>query len=145
MYDGCMKHSPSTAQQWPRLVIEKSEVLLGAEKGYLQLNPTAEKLEIGLTNDTEFQLMQCLFSPRNFPTARYEPVTQTYERLYSNIRKDEKKIDEFSNQVNDTAEEKRIADVVERLLKSLARSVAGSHFTFTVGGGKALMTFESIK
>lgn len=145
MYDGYVKHSPSTAQQWPRLVIEKSEALLGAEKGYLQLTPTAQKLEIGLTNDAEFQLMQCLFSPRNFPTARYEPVTQTYERLYSNIRKDEKKIDEFSNQVNDTAEEKRIADVVERLLKNLAKSVAGSHFTFTVGNGKALMTFEPVK
>lgn len=120
---------------WPRLVIEKSESFPETEIGYLQVSDSAQKINIGSADSAEFRLMQCLFSPRNFPSARYEPVTQTYERLFAAMTMEEN----MRSALKDT-EERRMAEAVEISLRKLQNGSMKDYVSFIMESGKARMS-----
>ncbi len=70
----------------PRLVVEKSEISPYEPVGFLHMRASDKKIEVGSANSREFRLMQCLFSPKNFISAKFEPVLQTHERVFGAIR-----------------------------------------------------------
>ena len=54
--------------------------------GYLHVGKPTRKIEIGSVTGTEYKLVQCLFSPFNFPSARYSSVLQTQDRVLEAIQ-----------------------------------------------------------
>jgi len=80
-YTGSMRYNnhPKKGDSMPYLSIEVSGPA-GEKIGFLHINSAVKKIEIGAATSQEFRLVQCLFSPQNNLFAKYNPVTQTYER-----------------------------------------------------------------
>lgn len=139
LYTGCMSnykiHSPS--KSYPRLVIEKSTTSPVELVGILQVTSAGKKIELGNPQGREFRLMQCLFSPKNFMSAKYEPVVQTHERVFGAIGMS---VDARNDRLADhqSADDEMTA-IVERSLRNLRRGGAGEHFTFTSQEGRVSM------
>ncbi len=124
-----MKNKPATPNQasWPRLLSEPAESSK-AETGYLQISSTGKKIEVGDTLSREFRLLQCLFSAQNFLTAKYAPVTQTYERLYGAIKISSDSVNlKLSNLKSANAE---MVSIVHGAMRALKNGAAGKYIQF---------------
>jgi hypothetical protein len=86
--------------------------------GYLHIG-MKYKLEIGIIDTPEYKLVQCLFSPANFPSARYESVGQTRERITNAMGKIPPSL--FST---------KKSSYIERSIKNLSRKEIGKFLTF---------------
>jgi hypothetical protein len=132
-----MKYKSRKLRVWPRLLLEKSAVLPGREVGFLQLSGPGEKIEIGGSESREFRLIQCLFSPNNFLSAKYEPVVQTHERVFKAIRMS---ADDSNARLADRESmESEMSVIVERSVRNLQKGGAGVHLAFVSEGGKVRM------
>ena len=128
-----MKYYKDTSKSWPRLVIDKVEHAAN-DTGFLHLSQSSERIPIGNVLSSDFLLIQCLFSPQNFPTAKYSPVTQTYERVFNLIKKSK---DIPSPQGVTTEEE--ITSMVRASVGSIQKREVGSHITFILHENKIRM------
>jgi hypothetical protein len=124
-------------KSWPRLVAETTEGPQKTEVGYLQIHSTTKKITIGDTAAREFRLLQCLFSAQNFLSAKYAPVTQTYERLYLSI----KTSSDLGNErlKNEKSADSEMTTIVQSAIRTLERGAAGKYLTFVTVGDKLRM------
>lgn len=122
---------------FPRLVVERSEASPDKQIGFLQISTSTPNMRIGGTDGREFRLMQCLFSPRNFPSAKYEPVFQTHERLFEAIRVSADTLNK--RLVSRESAENEMSAIVEKSLRDLREGEAGGHLTFVSEGGRVRM------
>jgi len=118
-------------------MVEKSEAEGEFETGYLQVSSTSLPIEVGSAGGREFKLLQCLFSAQNFISAKYAPVTQTYERLYLAI----KTSSDSSNArlSNDKSADSEMTSIVQKSVRILQKSEAGKHLSFVTVGDKLRM------
>lgn len=130
-------HTPS--KSFPRLVIERSEAMTGEMEGFLEISSADKEKRIGLGNpdNREYRLVQCLFNPKNFMSAKYEPVVQTYERLFGAIVMSTDS-QNMRLAVEENAEGERAA-IVEKSLRNLRRGEIGKHFAFVSNEGRVNM------
>ena len=112
------------SRSWPRLVIEN-------QTGFLHLSHSSNKIEIGNIEGREFRLVQCLFSPQNFLSAKYNPVAQTYERV--------------SNLMGVTAKvlEQEMFSIVRASMGALQKSEVGLYLAFSSDGDRLRMAVAS--
>ena len=116
------------SKTWPKLLAEQNEGGPKSETGFLQLTGTDKKIKIGDTLGREFRLLQCLFSAQNFLSAKYAPVTQTYERLYGAIQITGDSLNEKLSNVKSVDTEK--ARIVRTAVRGLQQSDAGKYLIF---------------
>ncbi|MDQ5955285.1 MAG: hypothetical protein QG621_288, partial [Patescibacteria group bacterium] len=102
---------------------------------YLQLRDSGEKIEIGSAESGEFRLVQCLFSPQNFPSAKYEPVVQTYERIFAVIQTQSL----LERSAAERGSHREITHTVEKLLHNLQKGNMRHHVTFISKNNRVLM------
>jgi hypothetical protein len=124
-------------RSWPRLMVEESGTNPKTEVGFLQISSTGERIEVGDTLSREFRLVQCLFSPQNFVTAKYSPVTQTYERVFTAIRMQADKVNE--RLLNLKSSESEMMLIVQKAMRALERGELGKHLVFVTSGNKLRM------
>lgn len=142
MYGKSMKYKTRTLTAYPRLVLERSEEAPEREVGFLQVTSSAQKIAIGNAQSKEFRLMQCLFSPRNFLSAKYEPVNQTYERVFAAIQNGADVLNARLSSLESA--ESEMMRVVEKSLKSLRQSEAGKYFAFVSQEGRIRMEIAQV-
>ena len=131
-----MKDNNSAAL--PRLVIEKSKRSPERQIGFLELhNDSEKKILVGSADSREFLLMQCLFSPKNFLSAKYAPVVQTHERVFGAIRVSTDVLNERLTD-RETVDSEMTA-IVEQSLSVLQKGKVGEHFSFISQEGKVYM------
>ena len=124
-------------KSWPRLVVETIEGPQKNEMGYLQIHSSTKKIPIGDTKARDFRLLLCMFSAQNFLSAKYAPVTQTYERLYLSIKTSgDSGNDRLSNEKSAYNE---MTTIVQTAVRSLERGPAGKYLTFVTVGDKLRM------
>ncbi len=135
--------TPSPAlKSWPRLTLEAKEVTPAEEVGFLQISSTTAKLELGNAESREFKLVQCLFSPQNFITAKYSPVIQTYERVFMAIRS---KTDATNERLlNEKSAQSEMATIVQKSMRLLQKSEAGKYLSFVAVGDKLRMEIAGV-
>lgn len=130
-------HTPG--KSFPRLVIERSEVVAGEMEGYLEISSADKnkRIKLGNPESREYRLVQCLFNPKNFMSAKYEPVVQTYERIFGAIGMS---IDAYNARLasRSNADSER-AIIIERSLQNLRRAEIGKHFAFVSQDGRVHM------
>jgi hypothetical protein len=134
-----MKNKTSTPalKSWPRLTLEAKEYTPTEEVGFLQVSSSAEKLVVGAAESREFKLVQCLFSPQNFISAKYSPVIQTYERVFMAIRT---KTDATNERLlNEKSAQSEMATIVQKSVRMLQKSEAGRYLSFVAVGDKLRM------
>jgi hypothetical protein len=124
-------------KSWPRLTVEESTTGPKTENGFLQISSNGEKIALGDTLSREFRLVQCLFSPQNFITAKYSPVTQTYERVYTAIRMQADKMNE--KLLNIKSVESEMTAIVQKAMRTLERGELGKHMHFVIVDNKIRM------
>ena len=129
-------------KSWPRLVVETIEGPQKTEMGYLQILSTTKKITIGDTKGREFRLLQCMFSAQNFLSAKYAPVTQTYERLYLSIKTSGDSGNERLS--NEKSADSEMTSIVRAAVRSLERGPAGKYLTFVTVGDKLRMEIAGI-
>ena len=131
------KTSTQALKSWPRLVVETIEGHQKTEMGYLQIHSSTKKITIGDTKAREFRLLQCMFSAQNFLSAKYAPVTQTYERLYMSIKTGS----DVSNAKlsNEKSADNEMTAIVQATVRGLERGPAGKYLTFVTVGDKLRM------
>jgi hypothetical protein len=126
-----------TSYALPRLVIEKSRTIPGRAVGFLLLGMSGKKIEIGNIDSREFRLMLCLFSPKNFLSAKYEPVLQTHERVFETIRTS---ADSLNPRLASRADaDIEMAAIVEKSITSLRGGEVGRYFRFISDKGRVRM------
>lgn len=136
-YTSAMKYKTSGAKSLPRLGIDRPDALSSAEVGFLQVRGSDEKIPLGDVHGREFRLVRCLFSPQNFTFAKYEPVTQTYERVLDAIRTS---ADGLNTRLADSqSAHMEVAAIVERSVRAIEKSAAGKYFAFVYGAGRLQM------
>jgi hypothetical protein len=121
----------------PRLIVERSGASPDRQIGFLLVSNGGKKIEIGDIDSREFRLIQCLFSPQNFLSAKYEPVTQTYERLFGAIRVSTDTLNE--RLANHQSRDNEMSLIVEKSLQNLREGGAGLLFAFISEEGRARM------
>ena len=124
-------------KSWPRLLVEKTIESPEADMGFLQVNSAAEKIEVGFAAGREFRLVQCLFSPQNFASAKYAPVTQTYERAYGAIKISADALN--ARLLNPESAPEEMMAIVGKSLRALKRGKVGDYFTFISVGDRLRM------
>ncbi|HEV8666436.1 MAG TPA: hypothetical protein VN665_01130 [Candidatus Paceibacterota bacterium] len=131
------KNTKSVSGPMPRLLIESSKEIPTDYVGFLQIDAFSERIKIGRAEGREFRLVQCLFSPKNFLSAKYEPVVQTHGRLFEAIRVSN---DALNTRLfrNDSAESE-MELIVEKSLKNLQEGEAGKHLSFVSEAGRVRM------
>jgi hypothetical protein len=134
-----MKNKTATPplKSWPRLSVEPNDSGPKNETGYLQLNSTGEKIKVGDTMGREFRLLQCLFSAQNFITAKYAPVTQTYERLYSAIKVSGDLVNAKLTDIKSANGE--MMHIVQSVVRTLQKGAAGKYLVFVTVDDKLRM------
>jgi len=125
-----------SSHELPRLVIEKSRTAPGRTVGFLQFGMTGKKIEIGNVESREFRLMLCLFSPKNFLSAKYEPVLQTHERVFETITTRSNSPHPGHRRKNTDTE---MSTSVEKSLTTLRGGEVGAYVTFVSEKGKVRM------
>ena len=133
-----MKEKIYRSRMQPRLLVERSQAVPEKETGFLQMGSASEKIEIGSIESREFRLLQCLFSPKNFPSAKYEPVKQTYERVFGAIRMQSDALN--LRLANRESAEREMESIVDKSLQSLRKGAAGEYLTVTSEEGRLLMS-----
>src|SRR3989344_5804796 len=126
---------------FPRLVVDRSEILSEGLAGFLQVGTAQKRIEVGTVDSREFRLVQCLFSPRNFLSAKYEPVAQTHERVFGAIRTGADALN--ARLANHTSAESEMTAIVERSLRNLQKGKVGDHFAFVSKEGRVRMEVAS--
>ena len=122
-------------------MVVKSGMAPGKITGSLQVNSASEAIELGSPEGREFLLVQCLFSPKNFLSAKFEPVAQTHERVFGAMRI---KADAFSERLSGAAAaESEMAAVVERSLLALRKGKLGEYFSFFSKEGRVHMALQA--
>ncbi len=129
-----MKHATAVLS---RLVVERSEAAPLSYTGFLHMRDTNKKIMIGSAGSREFRLLQCLFSPKNFLYAKYEPVVQTHERVFGAIGMSTDALNPRLTS-RETAEDE-VALIVERSMRSLQKGEVGEYFAFISKDGKIQM------
>jgi hypothetical protein len=129
-------------KSWPRLILEAKEVTPAQEVGFLQVSSTAEKLEVGSAESREFRLVQCLFSPQNFITAKYSPVIQTYERVFTAIRNATDAANE--RLLNEKSAQSEMTTIVQKSMRLLQKSEAGKYLSFVTVDDKLRMDIAGV-
>lgn len=130
------------SKSFPRLVIERSEVSPEEMIGFLELGQTGKRIVLGNPNGREFRLMQCLFSPKNFMSAKYEPVVQTHERVFSAIGV---KADTLNKRLSSRKDaDSEMTAIVERSMRVLQKGEVGKHFSFHTEEGRVRMEITPV-
>lgn len=132
-----MRYKNNQSTTLPRLMVEDSRMSPDKQIGFLQIQATEKGIEIGRVDAREFRLVQCLFSPRNFLSAKYEPVSQTYERAFGAIRTNA----DTSNARLSSPEsaDNEMVSIVNKTLRVLEKGKVGEHVTFYSREGKIRM------
>jgi hypothetical protein len=134
------KKNSQTKEFHPRLLVEKPMSYLEEGVGFLYFisNPD-KKIKIAGLSSREFRLVQCLFSPQNFLSADYNPVSQTHERIFSSIATSE---DFYNRRLKnpDSAEAGfEINSIIQTSIETLARGDARNHLRFVSEGDRLRM------
>ena len=138
-----MRAKESNLNLMPHLVVEKINTDLEEnEMGYLCVSDTLDRLEIGGTNSREFRLVQCLFSPQNFLSAKYNPVTQTLERAFSAIRTSKDTLNKRLLNPEEATHEMGL--IIKQVLRNLRGKEVGNYLTFIAEGDKIRMEVTSL-
>jgi hypothetical protein len=133
---GHMQYKSNVLNPLPRLILEKPSATSKDMVGYLETKDE-KKIRLGDATSKEFLLMQCLFSPSNFLSARFDPVAQTYERLFSAMYAG---ADVLQTKVSDQdGRVREVASRVEEALTQFRRGAVGKCFTFTSKEGRVRM------
>ncbi len=128
-------HAPRNG--FPRLVIEWSETSPREMVGFLQVDSAGKGIALGSPEGREFRLIQCLFSPKNFMSAKYEPVVQTHERVFSAIGMRGDALNARLSRPENADSE--MAAIIKRSLRVLQKGEVGKHFSFISQEGKIQM------
>jgi len=132
-----MKHSSHVSKTWPHLVVERPDPLSQLWIGYLHLSSTSPKLHIGAADSREFRLVQCLFSPQNSLSAKYAPVTQTYERIFSAISMSK---DAYNARLQVMASaEGEMRGIIESCVRMLQKQPVAQYLSFIFDGTRLRM------
>jgi hypothetical protein len=137
-----MKYKTRSSRALPRLVIEKSDGSPMKHVGFLQLGSSGKKIEVGSVESREFRLMQCLFSPKNFISAKYEPVIQTHERMFGAIRISADALNK--RLANRDSADSEMSAIVQRSMRKLQEGDAGEHLVFSSIEGRVRMEINEI-
>ncbi len=121
----------------PRLAVRTTGGGSKSSTGFLQINKEAEVLEIGNVDSPQYKLARCLFSPRNFQTAKYNSVFQTIERVFFTMHGAAAAVSQADS---DSAEKiARMKLAVQNTVKKLKQTEAGKHLRFHWHGEKIQM------
>lgn len=116
----------------PRLmvVVEKSSTLPEKQVGFLYLEGLNRRKEVavGDAGSREFRLIQCLFSPKNFLSAKYQPVAQTRERIFGAIREP---TDALNARLADRdSSESEMNSIVGKVIQKIQKGESGKYLSF---------------
>jgi hypothetical protein len=130
--------TPGTSvKSWPRLLVDMNGSTDPVETGFLQITSTSARIAVGAASSREFRLMQCLFSAQNFISAKYAPVTQTYERLYGAIKSSTDSSN--SKLMNEKSALNEMKAIVQKSMRVLQHDEVGKLLNFIVVDDKLRM------
>lgn len=120
----------------PFLSVEKRK---GTDSiGFLHIDPS-RKLEIGAVTGPEYKLVQCLFSPFNFPSARYNSVFQTQDRVLDAIQRGVELERHGTSRPSDLH---TMRSAIRRSIARLEEREIGKFLDFAIQDGKVRMTVD---
>lgn len=94
------------------------------------MSKESEVLEIGDVESPQYKLVRCLFSPRNFQSAKYNSVFQTVERVFGSLQADTHAAVSYFAEPDPVEKITRMKLAIQHIIKKLKETEAGKHLKF---------------